>query len=195
MSSPCYVRPSQEGLHRHFATLAEATDRAILLYNIPYRTGVNLANKTILRLAGIDNVVGIKDCATDPEQSAGLLRGRPEGFAVMTGEDARFHDALVQGADGGILASAHVETGRFARLRAAMAAGDNETAHGLWRGLVDLAHLLFTEPSPGPVKHLLWRRGLIASAEVRLPMTPVSDALADRLDAALAGRMVRVAAE
>lgn len=195
ISSPCYVRPSQGGLYRHFTTLAEATDRPILLYDIPYRTGVGMTDETILKLAGTGNIVGLKDCSTDAEQTARLLRARPEAFAVMTGEDARFHDALVQGADGGILASAHVETGRFARLRAAIASGDNETAHLLWRDMVDLAHLLFAEPSPAPVKHMLWRRSLIASPEVRLPMTPVSDALADRLDAALAGRMMQVAAE
>jgi 4-hydroxy-tetrahydrodipicolinate synthase len=186
VSSPCYVRPSQEGLHRHFTSLAEATDRPIILYNIPYRTGVTIANDTILRLAEVPNIVGLKDCGTDAEQSAELLRARPDGFAVLTGEDARVHDALVRGADGAILASAHVETGRFARVRAAMAAGDNETAHGLWRDLVDLTCLLFAEPSPAPVKHMLWRQGLIASAEVRLPMTPVSDGLADRLDAEVA---------
>lgn len=183
VSSPCYVRPSQEGLHRHFAMLAAATDRPLMVYNIPYRTGVNIANDTLLRLAEIDTIVGLKDCGTDPDQSAELLRARPDGFAVLTGEDARFHEALAQGADGGILASAHVETARFAGMRAAVAAGDHGAALALWRDLEHLAPLLFAEPSPAPVKHMLWRQGLIASAEVRLPITPVSDGLARRLDA------------
>jgi 4-hydroxy-tetrahydrodipicolinate synthase len=101
---------------------------------------------------------------------------------VLTGEDARFHDTLAQGADGGILASAHMETACFARMRAAVAAGDHGAALALWRDLEHLAPLLFAEPSPAPVKHMLWRQGLIASAEVRLPITPVSDGLARRLD-------------
>lgn len=182
VSSPYYVRPSQEGLHRHFATLADATDRPIMLYNIPYRTGVAIANDSLLRLAEIDNIVGLKDCCTDAAQSAELLRDRPDGFAILTGEDARFHGALVQGADGGILASAHVAPERFAQVREAVARGDHAGALALWHDLEDLARLLFAEPSPAPVKHMLWRRGLIASAEVRLPMTPVSDGLARRLD-------------
>lgn len=186
IACPYYSRPSQEGLYRHFAALAGGTDGRILIYNIPYRTGVNLANDTLLRLAELPNIVGVKDCCADAAQSFDLLRTRPPGFAVLTGEDALFHAALSQGADGGILAAAHVRTGDFARVRAAMAAGDPAAALRLWRELVDLARLLFAEPNPAPVKHWLWRQGLIASPELRLPMTGVSPALAARLDRALA---------
>ena len=185
IACPYYVRPSQEGLYRHFAALAEATDRPILIYNIPYRTGVNMTNETLLRLAELPNIVGLKDCAADAAQSAELLRRKPAGFSVLTGEDAQFHAALAQGADGGILATAHLRTEGFARLRDQLLAGNNAAAREIWHGLIDLVRLLFAEPSPAPVKFCLWQQGLIASPEVRLPMTEVTTALAARLSAAL----------
>ena len=181
IACPYYTRPSQDGLFRHFSMLAEHTERPILIYNIPYRTGVNLGNETMLRLAEFPNIVGVKDCCADAAQSFDLLRDRPPGFAVLTGEDALFHTALTQGADGGILASAHIETAAFAAIR-----DDLSRALTAWRALVDLPRLLSTEPSPAPIKYWLWRTGLIDSAELRLPMTPVSDRLAARIDQTIA---------
>jgi 4-hydroxy-tetrahydrodipicolinate synthase len=182
IACPYYTRPSQEGLYRHFAALASATARPILVYNIPYRTGVNMVNETLLRLAELPNIVGVKDCCADPAQSFDLMRARPAGFSVMTGEDAWFYPALTQGADGGILASAHIDSARFAAIRDMLIAGDQPGALRVWRDLADLPRLLFAEPSPAPIKHWLWRLGLIDSAEVRLPMTGVSDALAMRIE-------------
>jgi 4-hydroxy-tetrahydrodipicolinate synthase len=185
---PYYVRPPQEGMYRHFAALAGATVRPIIVYNIPYRTGVNLTNATLLRLAELPNIVGVKDCCVDQAQSFDLVRARPLGFAVLTGEDALFYGALAHGADGGILAAAHVETARYAAVRNALIAGKGDEALARWRDLVDLARLLFAEPNPAPIKHWLWRAGLIDSPEVRLPMTQVSDALAARIDVEMARR-------
>jgi 4-hydroxy-tetrahydrodipicolinate synthase len=182
IACPYYTRPSQAGLHHHFATVAGETDRPIMIYNIPYRTGVNMTNETLLRLAGIPNIVGVKDCCADPTQSFDLMRARPEGLAVLTGEDALLYAALTQGADGAILASAHVETARFAAIRNLLLAGDQRAALQAWRRLVDVPRLLFAEPSPAPIKHWLWRAGLIDSPEVRAPMMPVSEALAARID-------------
>ena len=179
---PYYTRPSQLGLYRHFSALADATSKPMMLYNIPYRTGVNLGNEQMLRLAELPNIIGVKDCSADPTQSFDLLRDRPAGFAVLTGEDALFHNALTQGADGGVLASAHIETAAFAAIRDRMLEGDHAGALAGWRALVDLPRLLFAEPSPAPIKHWLWRTGLIDSPEVRLPMTNVSEGLAARID-------------
>ena len=125
---------------------------------------------------------GVKDCSADPAQSFDLLRGRPPGFAVLTGEDPSFYAALAQGADGGVLASAHVETRAFVAVRDRLLAGDQPGALVDWRALADLPRLLFAELSPAPIKHWLWRAGLIDSPELRLPMTPVSDGLAARID-------------
>ena len=188
ITCPYYTRPAQDGLYAHFATLANATARPILIYNIPYRTGVNMHNETMLRLSEYDNIVGVKDCCADPAQSLDLLRHRPPGFAVLTGEDASFHAALAQGADGGVLASAHVETRAFANMRNRLLAGDQHGALEAWYGLVDLPRLLFSEPSPAPIKHWLWRIGLIDTPELRLPMTPVSSSLAAVLDREIACR-------
>jgi 4-hydroxy-tetrahydrodipicolinate synthase len=181
IACPYYTRPSQDGLYQHFSMLAGHTQRPILIYNIPYRTGVNMTNETMLRLAQIPNIVGVKECCADQTQSFDLLRARPADFSVLTGEDALFYAALTQGADGGILAAAHVETAKFAEIRRLMIAGDSR-ALDAWRALVDLPRLLFAEPNPAPIKHWLWCAGLIDSPEVRLPMTGVSAGLAARID-------------
>jgi 4-hydroxy-tetrahydrodipicolinate synthase len=182
VACPYYTRPSQEGLLRHFSALANETDRPILIYNIPYRTGVNLSNEMLLRLAEWENIVGVKDCCADPLQSFDLLRRRPAGFSVLTGEDAQFFIATSQGAEGGILASAHAETQSFARVRDRLLAGQREAALAEWSRLVELVRLFFAEPSPAPIKHWLWRAGLIDSPELRLPMTQVTGALAAAIE-------------
>ena len=193
IACPYYTRPSQAGLYHHFAALAGETARPIMIYNIPYRTGVNLANDTLLRLAELPNIVGVKDCCADQVQSFDLMRARPDGFAVMTGEDALLYAALTQGGDGAILASAHVETARFAAIRQMLLAGDHRAALQAWRGLVDVARLLFAEPSPAPIKHWLARAGLIDSPEVRAPMMPVSAALAARIEREMDVRVAQAA--
>lgn len=182
IASPYYSRPSQEGLYHHFAALAAETDRPILVYNIPYRTGVNLSNETLLRLAELPSIQGLKDCCADPIQSTDLLRQRPAEFAVLTGEDTWYYTALTHGADGAILASAHVKTAEFAAIRQAVLADDHRGARQLWGELIGLVRLLFAEPNPAAIKHWLWREGLIASPELRMPMMPASAGLAARLD-------------
>jgi len=182
ISCPYYSRPSQHGLERHFGALADRAAHPVMLYNIPYRTGVNLGNEAMLRLADHPDIVGLKDCSADRNQSLDLLRRRPAGFSVLTGEDAQYYEALTDGADGGILASAHIETETFARIWKLVVAGERDAALSDWRSVADLTRLLFAEPSPAPIKYWLWRTGLIESAEVRLPMTEVSADLAARLD-------------
>lgn len=188
ISCPYYSRPSQHGMELHFGALADRAEHPVSLYNIPYRTGVNLGNETMLRLAGHPNIIGLKDCCANRDQSLDLLRRRPDDFAVLTGEDAQYLEALSDGADGGILASAHVETGTFAEIRNLLAAGERDAALARWQTIADLTRLLFAEPSPAPIKYWLWRTGLIESAEVRLPMTEVSPELAARLDLEIARR-------
>ena len=182
---PYYNRPGQDGLREHFTRIAEATDRAIVIYNIPYRTGVNLANETLLRLAELPNIVGVKDSSGSLAQSVELLRLRPARFAVMTGEDGMFYTMLAHGADGGILASAHVRTENFVEIAVRMRANDHHAARRVWRELEPVVPLLFREANPMPIKHCLWRQGLIASPECRLPLTQISAALASELDAML----------
>jgi 4-hydroxy-tetrahydrodipicolinate synthase len=185
---PYYNRPGQDGLFEHFSRIAGATDRPVLIYNIPYRTGVNLANDTLLRLAAQHrNIVGVKDSSGSLVQSLDLLRRRQPGFAALTGEDTSFFTLLAHGADGGILAAAHVATREFVAVFEAMLANDHHRARLLWSRLEPLVPLLFKEANPMPVKYCLWRQGLLRSPECRLPLTRVSAALASRLDSMLDG--------
>jgi 4-hydroxy-tetrahydrodipicolinate synthase len=195
VACPYYTRPSQEGLRLHFTALAERSDRPILVYNIPYRTGVNMANETLLRLAELPAIAGVKDCCASQAQSFELLCRRPRRLSVMTGEDALVFTALAQGADGGILATAHLDPEGFAAIRNDLLTGRRRAALERWHGLAELAALAFAEPSPAPIKYWLWREGLIASPELRLPMTPVSGALAARIDDEIARRPVPRKAE
>ena len=188
ISSPYYLRPSQRGLLRHFTDLADHASWPIVLYNIPYRTSVNLANDTLLKLAEHPNIVGMKDCGADRAQSLDLLRRRPRGFRVLTGEDAQFFDALDDGADGAILLSAHVETEVFAAIAAEMKAGNRDAALLAWQSVCELTRLLFVEPSPAPAKFWLARTGLIDSAQVRSPMVEVGPELAAQIEEEIARR-------
>lgn len=188
ISSPYYSRPSQRGLKHHFTVLADHAAWPIVLYNIPYRSAVNLETQTLLELAEHPNIAGMKDCRAHRAASIDLLHQRPAGFRVLTGEDALYFEALSDGADGAILLSAHVETASFAAIGALQRQGRADEARARWEGLSGLTRLLFAEPSPSPAKYWLWREGLIDSAEVRLPMVEVSDELAKRLDAEMARR-------
>jgi 4-hydroxy-tetrahydrodipicolinate synthase len=188
IASPYYSRPSQRGLSQHFKALADRARHPIVLYNIPYRTAVNLANDTLLELADHPNIIGLKDCCADRNQTLELLRRRPSGFRVLTGEDAQFFEALGDGADGAILLSAHVESEGFAAIHSLVKQGKGEAARLCWETVSGLTRLLFAEPSPAPAKYWLFRAGLIDSAEVRLPMVEVSAALAARIDAEIARR-------
>lgn len=188
ISCPYYSRPTQHGMVRHFSALADQAAHPVMIYNIPYRTGVNLGNEAMLQLADHQNIVGLKDCCSIRAQSIELLRKRPARFAMLTGEDAQTYDALADGADGAILASAHIETETFASVVKLLAAGDQDAAQIRWRAVSDLTKLLFSEPSPAPIKYWLWRTGLIDSPELRLPMTEIGSELAARLDQEIAAR-------
>lgn len=179
---PYYNRPSQDGLIAHFRRIAAATDRDVLIYNIPYRTAVNLSNDALLELAEVPNIVGVKDSSGSMAQSLELLARKPAGFSVLTGEDALYLTMLANGADGGILAASHVMTDRFIAVRDRMAANDISSARRAWSALASFVPLLFAEANPMPIKYCLWRQGLIASPECRLPLTQISDGLARRLD-------------
>ncbi|QAU49085.1 4-hydroxy-tetrahydrodipicolinate synthase family protein [Bradyrhizobium guangzhouense] len=193
IASPYYVRPSQRGILAHFEALADHAAWPLALYNIPYRCAVGITNQSLLRLAEHPNIVGLKDCGASREQSIALLRDRPKGFGVLTGEDANYFEALGDGADGGILLSAHLETATFAAVYSEIKQGNHDAAEARWQEVAELTRLLFTEPSPAPAKYWLWRTGLIDSPEVRLPMVEVSSELAAALDREIA-RRVKVAA-
>ena len=185
---PYYNRPSQDGLIGHFRAIAAATDRQVLIYNIPYRTTVNLSNDSLIELAQVPNIVGAKDSSGSIAQSLDLLARKPAGFSVLTGEDALYFTMMANGADGGILAASHLMTERFIEVDHRFAANDLAGARQAWAPLAGFVPLLFAEANPMPIKHCLWRQGLIASPECRLPLTRISDGLARQLDALFAER-------
>jgi 4-hydroxy-tetrahydrodipicolinate synthase len=183
VTSPYYNLPSQDGIFEHYARIAGSTDKQVLIYNIPYRTGRNVENTTTLRLSRITNIVGIKDSSGNVPQSIELLRERDPGFSVLTGEDIFFYFNAVSGGNGGIMASAHLQTERFVRVWDCIQTNDLQTALLEWNRLTRMIPQLFKEPNPAPIKYILARKGLIQSAELRPPMTGVSEAFKSVLDA------------
>ncbi len=179
---PYSSRPAPRGILAHFQAVAASTPLPVLLYNNPSRTAVRMDNDTIRRLAEIENVVGLKDCSGDVVQSMELLLDPPPRFAILTGEDALFYPMLTLGAAGGVLASAHWATGSFVEVWRAVEQNDHRRARAIWARLLPATRLLFEEPSPAPLKHLLAATGAIASGELRLPLVPPSDGLRRRLE-------------
>ena len=182
VTSPYYNLPSQQGILEHFTRLAGSTDKNILIYNIPYRTGRNVENETILKLSRIANVVGIKDSCGIVSQSIELLRERDPDFSVLTGEDILFYFNITSGGSGGILASAHVQTDRFIRAWDSVQRGDMKAALHEWNMLSRIIPFLFREPNPAPIKYILARKGIIASPELRQPLTAISASLKTAID-------------
>lgn len=179
---PYYSRPNEEGICRHFEQIANSTDRKIVIYNIPYRTGVNLSNDAVLALSKLPNIVGLKDSCANLAQSSDLLRRKSPSFSVLTGEDAQFYTTLALRGDGGILAAAHFRPEIFVEVFQRVKDNNFHAAYSSWLEIESTVRLLFKEPNPMPIKHWLWRRGLIESPECRLPMTTVSVDLAKELD-------------
>ncbi len=174
IASPYYTRPSQRGLLAHFTALADHASWPIVLYNIPYRCAVNLSNETLLQLASHPNIVGMKDCTADRAQSIDFLARRPAGFRVLTGEDAQYHEALCDGADGAILLSAHLQTDAFASVRTLMREGDSAAAQSvLGRHFrTDAAIVRRAEPGAGQIlagaqRPDRQRRGAVADGRSR----------------------------
>lgn len=180
--SPYYSRPDQRGIYEHFKSISEATDLDIILYNIPYRTGRNIENSTIYKLAELKNIVGIKDASGDIKQTTDLLLNPPENFSILTGEDGFFYTTLTLGGHGGILASSHVHTEEFIQVYNLVKQNDHAEALKIWKELYKFVPLLFAEPNPAPLKYILNKMGLIESPELRLPLTEITDGLKVQLD-------------
>ncbi|MEU9837155.1 4-hydroxy-tetrahydrodipicolinate synthase [Streptosporangium sp. NPDC048047] len=177
---PSFVRPSEAGVLAHFAALAQETPVPLVVYNIPYRTGQSVGAATLRRLGELPMVAGVKHAVGGVDQdTVTLLADPPEGFAVLAGDDPFFSALLALGASGGILASAHLLTARFAELARAWHAGDVAHARTLGHRLSVMSASLFTEPNPTVLKGVLHAQGRIPTAAVRLPLIPASQASVD----------------
>lgn len=174
---PYYNRPSQQGIYDHFSSIASETDLDMIIYNIPYRTGTNIENDTIHRMAEIKNISGIKDSSGDIKQTLSLLMNPPKDFSILTGEDLLFFTTLTHGGHGGILASSHIHTEKFVKIYDDIKNNNLSQGFETWKELYDMIPLLFKEPNPSPIKYVLSQKGLIDSGELRLPLTQISEPL------------------
>ncbi|KUL31009.1 dihydrodipicolinate synthase family protein [Actinoplanes awajinensis] len=174
---PPFVRPGPDGVVAHFTALAAASDVPLVVYHVPARTGQALDAATLRRLAAIDGVIGIKYAtgALDADMIS-LLADPPPGFAILGGDDLYLSPLLALGAAGGITASAHVATDRFAALATAWRTGDVPAARALGHALAPLSAALFAEPNPTVIKAVLHAQGRIPTPSVRLPLLPAAPA-------------------
>jgi 4-hydroxy-tetrahydrodipicolinate synthase len=177
---PYYNKPSQEGLYRHFRAVAEAADLPLLLYNVPGRTVADMHNDTVLRLAEIPNIVGIKDATANMERGADLLRRKPGDFIVLSGDDGSTLALILLGGHGTISVTANVAPRLMHEMCKAALDGDLATARAINDKLLPLHASLFLEANPIPVKWAVARMGLIESG-LRLPMTPLAESFHARL--------------
>jgi 4-hydroxy-tetrahydrodipicolinate synthase len=183
---PYYNKPTQEGLYRHFRTIAETVDLPLLLYNVPSRTVADLANDTVLRLAEIPGIVGMKDATSDLVRLVDLRNRLPAGraFALYSGNDDTALPFMLLGGDGVVSVTANVAPKAVSDVCAAALANDVVTARSRNARLMSLHARLFVEANPIPVKWALAEMGLIHNA-LRLPLTPLSPRYHDVVRAAL----------
>lgn len=180
---PYYVRPGEAGVLEHFRALATGSPVPLIIYNIPYRTGQAVSWRTLAKLAELTGIAGVKHAVGSIDQDTiAMMAGRPARFSVLGGDGPVISPLLALGADGGILASAHVRTSDFARLVRLWRDGQAAKARELGHQLAPLSQALFAEPNPVVIKSVLHRLGEIPSPAVRLPLLPAS---LDSADAAL----------
>lgn len=181
---PYYNKPTQEGLYRHYKAIAEAVELPLMLYNVPGRTGADLANDTALRLAGVPGVIGIKDATGNLERTTDLIRRAPVGFGVWSGDDASALAAMLLGGQGVISVTANVAPALMRAMCEAALSGNLAQAREINQKLLPLHSRLFVEANPIPVKWALAELGRIAPG-VRLPLTTLSTAYHETLRDAL----------
>lgn len=170
---PFYNKPTQEGLYQYFKAVAEETDRQVILYNVPGRTGTNMKTETTLRLAEIPNVTAVKEASGDLAQIIDIKRQAPEGFSVLSGNDDQTLPLMACGADGVISVASNVAPEQMKALTRAVAASDLKEAIRLNNSLMPLYHACFVESNPIPAKAALSLMGL-CSDEMRLPLLPAT---------------------
>lgn len=172
--TPYYNKPTQEGLFRHFEHIASRVAIPQLLYNVPSRTGVDMQPETVLRLAAVDNIVGIKEATGDLGRAKGLIDEAPADFLVISGDDATALELILLGGRGNISVTANVAPAAVARVCELALAGKSEEARIANQPLITLNKALFLESNPIPVKWALNAMGWIPPG-IRMPLTPLSE--------------------
>ena len=172
---PYYNKPSQEGLYRHFEAIARAVDLPMVLYNVPGRTVADLLPETVLRLAQLPGIVGIKEASGDIERAAFLIKHAPKGFSIYSGHDGSAIALMLLGGHGNVSVTANVAPRAMHDLCMAAIEGNARAASAIHMKLLPLHQQLFLEPSPAPAKWAMARLGLCGDA-LRLPIIPLSAA-------------------
>jgi 4-hydroxy-tetrahydrodipicolinate synthase len=181
---PYYNRPTQEGMYQHFKKIAEAVDLPLILYNVPGRTVADMANETIVRLAQVPGVIGVKDATGNLARGIDLLRLVPKSFAVYSGDDATAMALMFCGGKGNISVTANVAPRAMHELCAAAMQGQVEKAIAINNRVLPLHNKLFVEPNPVPVKWAMAQMGKIQSG-IRLPLVPLAAEYHDTVSKAL----------
>ena len=179
-ANPYYNKPGQEGQYQHFRAIAEAAELPVLLYNIPGRTGANLEPATVLRLAEIKNVVGVKESSGNLGQITDLVTRVPEGFKVFAGDDGLALPIIAVGGAGLVSVASNLIPREMSQMVGAALRGDWNGARAVNKKFFRLMQAHFWEPSPAPVKATMKMLGLLEE-NLRLPMVPVTDATRERL--------------
>lgn len=183
-ATPYYNKPTQDGLYRHFAMVADASDKPVCLYNVPGRTAVNLKAETALRLAEHPNIVAIKEASGDLRQIMEIVRNRPDGFAVLSGDDWMTLPVVTAGGDGLVSVTSNEVPGPMTAFVHLVLSGDMEWGREWHYRLLPLMDANFLETNPAPVKAALALMGRIQNV-LRLPLVPVADATCVALRRAL----------
>jgi len=182
---PYYNKPTQEGIYQHFKAIAEAVpDLPMILYNVPGRTVADMQHETVLRLAHVPGIVGIKEATGNIERAQWLIRDVPAGFSVFSGDDPTAVALMLCGGRGNVSVTANIAPKLMAQLCKAAVAGDAHTAMEIQRRLMPVHKHLFVEANPIPLKWAMARMGLCGPA-LRLPMTPLSQQHQAGVEAAL----------
>ena len=181
---PYYNKPTQEGQYLHFKAIAQAVDLPTVLYNVPGRTVADMAHDTVMRLAQVDGIVGIKEATGNIERAQWLIREAPKGFAIYSGDDPTAIALMLCGGQGNVSVTANVAPRLMHELCVAARAGDVKRAMDIQLRLLPLHKQLFVEPNPIPVKWAMQRMGLCGGT-LRLPMTPLTTANVPAVEAAL----------
>ena len=183
---PYYNKPTQEGMYRYFKAVAESTDKAVILYNVPGRTGSNIRPETVLRLAELPNVTAIKEASGDVSQILAIRRAAPADFTVLSGNDDQTLPLMASGCDGVISVASNLAPKQMAALCAALHKGDVAEAVRLNNALIPLYDACFVESNPIPAKGALSVLGLCRN-ELRLPLTPATEPTLGLMRDVLAG--------
>lgn len=182
--TPYYNRPSQEGLYRHYKAINDAVKLPVLIYNVPGRTSLDIANETVARLAELPNMVGVKDATGDLVRASMMRLQCGEGFCMLSGDDPTALGYVAHGGHGVISVTSNVAPEAMARCLDAALAGDFASALALQDRLIRLHKALFLDASPSPTKYALARLGL-CTEDVRLPIAPCADAVRPQIDEAM----------